>query len=71
MYEGTWAVNDDADARDPTGLLREAFGVDDSGDEDGELAIQKGRVRTFFVKQNLQAPMEYLFPSKPKETQVK
>ena len=67
MYEGTWAVNDDADARDPTGILQQAFGVDKSGDEDSQLAIQKGRVRTFFVKQNLVSPMEYLFTTKKTE----
>ena len=51
------------DAHDPKGVVSKTFGDDGQiGDEDPDLGLSTGRVRTFLYKQNLEASaVEQLF----------
>ena len=62
LYEGTWMASSD-DAYDPRGVLFKTFADDgDLGDEDPDLSLVTGHVRTFLYKQNLEASaVEQLF----------
>ena len=62
LYEGTWMVSS-VDAHDSKGVISKTFGDDGQiGDEDPDLGLSTGHVRTFLYKQNLEASaVEQLF----------
>ena len=58
LYEGSWLVGNEFDAHDENGTLQQAFGAENS-DQDGEMAVTHGRVRSFIYRSKLHEATDF------------